>query len=1248
MKEVCYFCGQRFADANAKNEHILDHFERKRCSGCDNELISIGHAWYQLHNDVACNGIKAEPIEPDHTTMAVHSVAADTEYGNNTAIAQQLDPCTDIDQMCGFSVKSEATEILDATETTANVVAPLAVDTDPLADVALDSNAPPQSWPSIESRLSEDCDTEPQQYTCEMCQRTLSSERSLRRHKVHCAQKIAEANGLVEPMAADKCDTQRAEWDAQQQEETVPDSDDDSGRTPDAAGANSGCEYNASAWACTVCSKLFNWAHNAGHHLRVVHQSTDPGHVQLVADVRSRWYCSLCFATFADLQLLHRHLIEVHDRIDQTLARPIHDWRHPDQATLDNGQRLSCEFCRTPFTATDALHSHMRDRHMDELRYRRYAMCGQCPGVFKKQCLHQSHSITVHGTLDQQYLTKYECVVCAASFRRPHTLMAHLPKHGPSDEYVCCIEPCDERFDTIKRLHAHLKNHMGIYGDRCQCETCGKEFTGQFVRYHRCVPATAECVDGNAFDQSGIGERGESATAHQSDNATKAMHSLPMAATGKDTATVTELDPYTTIEFGVKKECDPFSMTIEDVPDGVAPSVGNHAAQVDKPERDDAEEAAPDKRGSSGAKICQLEYGVIKWACGVCLKHFKWEQNAYKHLRLVHGSSDRTMIRQANETGTMWYCGVCSTTFRYRPEAQRHFGIYHLDSGSAASTHASQAQSPAPLASSEVSCDYCLKSFPDKKALSSHMTNPHTNHHIKCAQCPAILHGRNLHQIHSIKEHGTLDNADERWECVMCSQSYHTLNGLIAHLPKHGPADTYVCCHESCAARFDSIQGLHLHMLEHAPATERQGKTKGAQSKLRPRPSERGRMELRADMADEQTEVADHADHADQNEVDNLGPHETSADQFTAAADTHRAKYEANVWNCGACAMQFKWERNAHKHIRLMHGSAADVSVALAKRVRSSWYCSVCLTSFAIRDKLRRHFRQAHNVDDKTLIRPIQGWQDPSQLRPRDGQTVACEYCWVVFEDRRSLNGHKREWHADRLDADALIKCQKCPALFAEQNAHKIHSMQMHGAIESEYLDECECVVCGDVVSGPRRLVAHLTQHGPMAGYPCCVDSCDAQFESLKLLQHHLLRHKGQRTKQRKCRQCQKTYGALAFAGHHCTPATFCCEFCGKQFPERKRLVAHVKLHTSVYKCDHCPKEFRSAKVLRLHVRTHTGEKPYQCPEPECGRAFAQYIDRHRHLYKAHGIFRKKFPCTRCDRIFPENSLLRKHMAAHE
>jgi len=52
---------------------------------------------------------------------------------------------------------------------------------------------------------------------------------------------------------------------------------------------------------------------------------------------------------------------------------------------------------------------------------------------------------------------------------------------------------------------------------------------------------------------------------------------------------------------------------------------------------------------------------------------------------------------------------------------------------------------------------------------------------------------------------------------------------------------------------------------------------------------------------------------------------------------------------------------------------------------------------------------------------------------------------------------------------------------------------------------------------------------------------------------------------------------------------------------------------SSRYQCSYCTKRFSRPSSLKIHENSHTGAKPFQCPEPGCGRHFSVMSNMRRH-----------------------------------
>lgn len=63
---------------------------------------------------------------------------------------------------------------------------------------------------------------------------------------------------------------------------------------------------------------------------------------------------------------------------------------------------------------------------------------------------------------------------------------------------------------------------------------------------------------------------------------------------------------------------------------------------------------------------------------------------------------------------------------------------------------------------------------------------------------------------------------------------------------------------------------------------------------------------------------------------------------------------------------------------------------------------------------------------------------------------------------------------------------------------------------------------------------------------------------------------------------------------------------------------SHFPQSQDRYICSTCNKAFSRPSSLRIHSHSHTGEKPYKCPQPNCGKAFSVRSNMKRHERGCH------------------------------
>lgn len=449
---MCYFCGRTFDNAVECDDHILEHFARGNCTDCNNELICIGNKWYQLHTDgntINCSAMLNSTYEQNPEPTANFEYEANDEYDENDEYAEN----GEYEQNDESIVVSDDSIVVSDDDSIVISDDSILVSDDEPSATEFNENAPESTEAELMGEL--------------IVPESLDLQLAISTSSGHGSQSTDN------PLFCASCSTQFLGSQAYQ--------------THQIECAGSMTKYRAEMWSCGYCSRLFNWQRNLHKHLRLFHASTNLAMVKPATQLKQMhiWYCTVCFYTSVDHGNGLRHVFMKHNTKDETLLRPIQDWPDPAEQQPNDGQPMTCDYCTARFTEISRLRLHQRTKHPNKLLANHITQCNKCPAQYDKFSLYQIHLMRAHGVVKKEFIDRLECIECGLPFRLRNLFIIHMRKHDIRNSYVCCIESCDDTFETLDLLAIHLVSHP-LSETLHTCDWCQRDFTVQQFRWHKC------------------------------------------------------------------------------------------------------------------------------------------------------------------------------------------------------------------------------------------------------------------------------------------------------------------------------------------------------------------------------------------------------------------------------------------------------------------------------------------------------------------------------------------------------------------------------------------------------------------------------------------------------------------------------------------------------------------------------------------------------------------------------------------
>lgn len=341
------------------------------------------------------------------------------------------------------------------------------------------------------------------------------------------------------------------------------------------------------------------------------------------------------------------------------------------------------------------------------------------------------------------------------------------------------------------------------------------------------------------------------------------------------------------------------------------------------------------------------------------------------------------------------------------------------------------------------------------------------------------------------------------------------------------------------------------------------------------------------------------------------------------------------------------------------------VITGLGKKV-----CPECSKLFDTQEDLEQHMILVHNKELKDAAYTCQACKKEfktlvsyqvHKLSHRKKDFV-CPHCDKKFVTNSQLQVHKRRDHQIQygtlmyfgfLMNNGRIMCEICSSDFDSMEDYLDHRTEH---LTFEYL----CSVCGNGFETEKDLEIHKDSSCAKQNLHLACGKCDAKFAMYDTRRRHVqVNHPKESETDNYCHHCGMTFDDIeqlrVHFSEHQKEKIFICELCEKRFYEKRNLVDHRELHRSSknFQCNICLKFYISSKSLQRHIKLHLAQNKMACKH--CDEKFNNKDDFNRHMKQEHSVEPdlpavddgNKFLCPKCNRTFPSNTKLVRHMQLH-
>ncbi|XP_069671391.1 zinc finger protein 665-like isoform X2 [Periplaneta americana] len=325
------------------------------------------------------------------------------------------------------------------------------------------------------------------------------------------------------------------------------------------------------------------------------------------------------------------------------------------------------------------------------------------------------------------------------------------------------------------------------------------------------------------------------------------------------------------------------------------------------------------------------------------------------------------------------------------------------------------------------------------------------------------------------------------------------------------------------------------------------------------------------------------------------------------AKDVTSSPVKKRVYVCSICGLRAYTESHMKRHFKS--------HVALEKKM---YECHICNKVLTTRSNLNRHLSNHENcpgmVTCKLCNEELTDRLHLKQhLEDQHSGPQHCSFCNMEFTNKRAFKEHELT-HPER----AVHQCDICHKRFLTQMRLRTHLENIHNnPQDGESEDKTyKCHICSKILTTYHNLKRHVRNHEKSSGSVKCTLCSEELTDKLHLRQH-----------------VEETH-----------PETHQCAFCQKVFSNKKVCKAHELTHPEryVYKCDICEKMFLNETRLEKH-------KTLFHRDPHCSYCEKEIKDPMKlfNHERRHEMYKNKFPCQSCPKVFRTPSGLKYHMSVH-